>query len=139
MKHIPDTPNDERLEDALRAVPRAMPPGDLSARIIAQLPQQRAAAHARWLGALTCGAALLGIALAYQTAFDMSMRGAFDLLAYYTAQPAIVATYPREAFDALAQAIPWLTLLLSASVLGAALILVYRLTAQVRAGLWQHA
>lgn len=130
---------DERLEHALRAVPHAQPASDLSARIIAQLPQNHAAAHARWLGALTLSAALLGIALAYQTAFDLSTRGAFELVAYYTAQPAIVATYPREAFDALAQAIPWLTALTSACMLGIALILVYRLTANVRAGLWQRA
>ena len=139
MMHDTQTPNDERLENALRSLPRAKPARDLSARIIATLPQNHAAVHARWLGALTFGAAVVGIALAYQTAFDMSMRGAFDLLAYYTAQPAIVATYPREAFGALAQAIPWLTAVMSAGAMGIALILVYRLTAQVRAGLWQRA
>jgi hypothetical protein len=131
--------NDARLEDALRNLPRAQPASDLSARIIAQLPQNRATPHARWLGALTVSAALLGIVLAYQTAFDLHTRGAFDLVAYYTAQPAIVATYPREAFGALAQAIPWLTVLASASVLGLALVLVYRLAANVRSMFWQRA
>lgn len=131
--------NDKRFKDALHAVPRAQPPVDLPARIIAQLPQKHAALQARWLGAVTAGAALLGLALAYQTAFDLYTRGAFDLVAYYTAQPAIVATYPREAFGALAQAIPWLTVGLSAGVLGIALILVYRLAADIRSGFWQHA
>lgn len=131
--------NDERLENALRAVPRVQPAQDLSARIIAQLPQNPAAARARWLGALTAGAALLGLVLAYQTAFDLYSRGAFDLVAYYTAQPAIVATYPREAFGALAQAIPWLTAALSASVLGFALVLTYRLAADVRPASGQSA
>lgn len=129
---------DERLERALRAVPRAQPANDLSTRIIAQLPQPRVA-HARWFGALTLAAALCGIVLAYQTAFDLDTRGAFDLMAYYAAQPAIVATYPREAFGALAAAIPWLTVAASASALGVALILASRLTAKARVDFWQRA
>lgn len=129
---------DERLERALRVVPRAQPATDLSARIIAQLPQRRDA-RAQWLGALTLAAALCGIVLAYQTAFDLDARGAFDLVAYYAAQPAIVATYPREAFGALAAAIPWLTVAASVSALGVALILAHRLTAKTRVDFWQRA
>ena len=127
------THDDERLERALHELPRAKPAHDLSARIIAQLPQaETARAQPRYLRALTAALALCGLVLAYQTAFDLSARGALDLMSYYAAQPAIVTLYPLEAFGALAQAIPWLMLVSSATVLSIALVLVYRLTAQPR-------
>lgn len=132
MERELQTPTDERLEQALRALPRVKPANDLAARIIATLPPPRA------VGALMALAAALGLGLAYQTAFDMSMRGAFDLLADYAAQPAIVTLYPRQAFDALAQAIPWFMVALSASALGLAALLAARLTARTRAALWQR-
>ncbi|GEM_PF-3551871 len=138
MERELQTPTDERLEQALRALPRIKPANDLAARIIATLPPPRAATHARAVGALMALAAALGLGLAYQTAFDMSMRGAFDLLADYAAQPAIVTLYPRQAFDALAQAIPWFMVALSASALGLAALLAARLTARTRAALWQR-
>ncbi len=137
MKRELQTSADERLENALRALPRAKPDDDLAARIIATLPP-RATMHARWMGALTLAAAALGIVLAYQIAFDMATRGAFDLLADYTAQPAIVTLYPRQALDALAQAIPWFMVALSAGALGLAVFLASRLTAQARRGAWQR-
>lgn len=123
---------EQRIEDALRDMPRVAPAADLSARIIARLPHHATRAHQRTLGAVTLLAALLGLALAYQTAFDLHANGALDLLSYYATQPAIVTTYPYEAFGALAQAIPWLTVLVTAGVLCLALVLVYRLTADAR-------
>ncbi|MBI4672154.1 MAG: hypothetical protein HY741_10870 [Chloroflexi bacterium] len=129
MKSDERSSTDERIERALQELDIAPAP-DLAARIIARLPPSRAANPL--LGAATMLAALLGVALAYQTAFDLHTNGAFELLSYYTAQPAIVTTYPGEALGALAQAIPWLTVLLGASVLGIALYLVQRLTANAR-------
>jgi len=124
---------DERIERALRELAPAAPAPDLSARIIAQLPRTNAAQPANpLLGAAALLAALLGVALAFKTAFDLSANGAFELLAYYTAQPAIVTTYPGEALGALAQAIPWLTVLFGAGVLFVAAYLIYRVTARAR-------
>ncbi len=117
---------DERIEQALREIPRAAPAADLSARIVAQLPQTRA--PTRQLRVITFVVALLGVLLAYRTAFDLYTNGAFELLAYYTAQPAIVTTYPRQAFGALAQAIPWLMIAASTGMLASALYLVFRIT-----------
>ena len=117
---------DERIEQALREIPRAAPATDLSARIVAQLPQTRA--PTRQLRVITFVVALLGVLLAYRTAFDLYTNGAFELLAYYTAQPAIVTTYPRQAFGALAQAIPWLMIAASTGMLASALYLVFRIT-----------
>ena len=117
---------DERIEQALREIPRAAPAPDLSARIVAQLPQ--AYAPTRRLRALTLVVALLGVMLAYRTAFDLYTNGAFELLAYYTTQPAIVTTYPRQAMGALAQAIPWLMVAASTGMLASALYLVFRMT-----------
>jgi hypothetical protein len=123
---------EQRIADALRDMPRVAPAPDLSTRIIASLPSHAAPLPSRGLGAATALVALLGLALAYQTAFDLHSNGALDLLSYYATQPAIVTTYPYEAFDALAQAIPWLTVLLTGGVLCVAFVLVYRWTANAR-------
>lgn len=134
FRDAPETGStEERIERALQELAPAAPAPDLSARIIAQLPRTDGARAANpVLGAATLLAALLGVALAYKTAFDLSANGAFELLSFYTAQPAIVTTYPGEALGALAQAIPWLTVLLGASVLFVAVYLIYRVTARVR-------
>lgn len=120
---------DERIERALKELTRVEPAPDLSARIIATLPR-----HARepktnpWLGVATLLAAMIGFALAYQTAFTLRANGAFELVSYYTAQPEIVTTYPTEAWGALAAAIPWMTVALGFVMLAVALILSYRWT-----------
>lgn len=131
---------EERIERALRELAPAAPPPDLSARIIAQLPRTHGARGANpLLGAASLGAALLGVALAYKTAFDLSANGALELLSFYTAQPAIVTTYPGEALGALAQAIPWLTVLLGAGVLFVAAYLIHRVTARLHVSFAEHA
>ena len=136
MSHAPRSA-DERLEQALRDVPRAAPAPDLSARIMAQLPQTHA--PTRQLRVITLIVALLGLVLAYRTAFDLHTNGAFELLTYYTNQPAIVTTYPRQAFGALAQAIPWLMVLASTAMWASALYLVFRMTNLARRNATQHA
>lgn len=123
--------NEERLERALKNLPRVKPANDLSARIIAQLPAVNAARQRR-LVPVTLGAALLGIAFAFQSAMDMYNNGALELLSYYAAQPAIVTTYPHEAFVVIACAMPWLSIFASACVLGLALALVRRVTGNAR-------
>lgn len=123
--------NEERLERALKNLPRVKPANDLSARIIAQLPRADAARQRR-LALVTIGAALLGIAFAFQSAMDMYNNGALELLSYYAAQPAIVTTYPHEAFVVIACAMPWLSIFASACVLGLALALVRRVTGNAR-------
>lgn len=119
----------QRFERALSQMARAEPAEDLSARIIAALPRQ--ASHARtngWLGAATLIAALIGFALAYQTAFMLRANGVFDLVTYYTTQPEIVTMYPNEALGALAVAIPWMTVTFSLVMLAVALALTFRWT-----------
>lgn len=124
---------DERVERALRELQGAQPASDLSARIVASLPTQSVSTNAHpLLGAATLGAALLGLALAYQTAFTLRVNGAFELVAYYTAQPEIVVMYPDQAWSALAAAIPWLTMLFGFVVLGMALLLAVRWTGAAR-------
>lgn len=132
MKHDGHS-TQERIERALQELPREMPAPDLAARIVAQLPQT-ALSHAanRRLMAITLIAALLGLLLVFRTAFELHRGGALDLISFYAAQPAIVTTYPGEALGALAQVIPWVTVLQSASVLLVALWLVSRLTANAR-------
>ncbi len=121
----------QRVEQSLKRLTRVEPAPDLSARIISKLPRaasQPMAYPSRWLGAAALVSALLGLVLAYQTAFDLRVNGAFELVSYYTAQPEIVTTYPSEAFGALSSAIPWATLVLSFLVLAVALFLVMRAT-----------
>src|SRR5436305_1723971 len=60
----------QRFERVLSGLERAEPAGDLSAQIIARLPQAaRGGANTAWLGVATLIAAMIGLALAYQTAF----------------------------------------------------------------------
>lgn len=121
----------ERVEAALTRLSRMEPAPDLSARIIARLPRaasRPALQHSPGLRAAALVAALVGLGLAYQTAFDLRMNGVFELVSYYTSQPEIVTTYPNEALGALWSAIPWATLVLSFAVLAAALFLVMRAT-----------
>lgn len=121
----------QRVEAALQRLSRIEPAPDLSARIIARLPRtavEPMRTRSPWLGAAAFLSALLGLVLAYQTAFDLRMNGVFELVSYYTSQPAIVTTYPNEAFGALWSAIPWATLVLSFAVLAMALLLVMRAT-----------
>ena len=102
---------EERMERALQEIGRAQPARDLSARIIATLPRDAREPNAqtnKWFGIATLLAALLGFALAYQTAFTLRANGAFELVYNYTTQPEIVTLYPSEAWGALAAAIPWL-------------------------------
>ncbi len=122
---------DERIERALYELGRVEPAPDLSARILTTLPPQARRARVpapAWLGAATLLAAMLGFALAYRTAFILRANGAFDLVAYYTAQPEIVTLYPNEAWNALAAAIPWATVVTAALMLTLALALTYRWT-----------
>ncbi len=118
---------DERIERVLREMERVEPANDLSARIIATLPRQAGASNP-FLGVATLLAALIGFALAYQTAFTLRANGAFELVSYYTAQPEIVTTYPSEAWSALAAVIPWMTVTIALAMLVVALVLTYRWT-----------
>lgn len=119
----------ERMERVLNGLGRAEPAADLSARIIATLPQQARGPQTNgWLGAATVLAALLGFGMAYQTALTLGTNGAFELVSYYTAQPEIVTTYPNEAWGALAAAVPWVTVAISLVMLAVALVLTYRWT-----------
>lgn len=123
----------QRIERALGQLERIEPSVDLSERIMAALPQearQSNGAWSPWLGVTTLFAALLGFALAYQTAFTLRANGAFELVSYYTTQPEIVTTYPNQAWEALASAIPWLTAAVSIVMLAVALVLTYRWTAR---------
>lgn len=121
----------QRLERALGHIARVEPETDLSARIVAALPRQAQQPNANpWLGVATLLAALIGFALAYQTAFSLNANGTFELVSYYTAQPEIVTTYPNEAWSALAGSIPWMTATLSLAVLVVALVLTYRWTSR---------
>jgi hypothetical protein len=117
----------QRLERALEQMTRAEPANDLAERIIATLPRRARSGTANpWLGPATLLAAMLGFALAYQTAFTLRANGAFELLSYYTLQPEIVTTYPNQAWGALAAAVPWMTLAASLVMLAIALVLTYR-------------
>lgn len=116
-----------QLERALAGLERVEPQGDLTARILARLPQDAPLTLPVWLAPLTVLVALASSALAFRTAFDLRANGAFDLLATYTSQPQIVTAYPSAAWDALTAAIPWATLTASVIALGVALALVYRL------------
>ncbi len=121
---------DERLERALEGLGRAQPPPDLSARIIARLPQT-APAPARlpgWLGPCTLLAALLSLAFAFKTALELRSNGVFELISVYSSQPQIVINYPGAAFDVLTSAIPWATVGASVLALGLVSVLVYRVT-----------
>lgn len=119
----------ERMERVLSGLGRAEPAADLSARIIATLPQHaRSPQTSAWLGAAAVLAALLGFGLAYQTAFLLRINGVFELVSYYTSQPEIVTTYPNEAWGALAVAVPWMTVAISLVMLTVALVLTYRWT-----------
>lgn len=121
----------QRLERALEQMTRVEPAGDLAERIIATLPRQAREPNANpWLGAATLIAAMVGFALAYQTAFTLRANGAFELVSYYTTQPEIVTTYPNQAWSTLAAAVPWMTLAVSLVMLAVALILTYRWTAR---------
>ena len=122
-----------RVEDVLGQIARVEPAADLSARIIATLPrraQQSNPSVNPWLGVATLLAAMIGFALAYQTAFTLRANGTFELVSYYTTQPEIVTTYPGEAWGALAASIPWMTLAISMVILAVALVLTYRWTAR---------
>jgi len=122
-----------RMEEALAHLARAEPAADLSARIIATLPRRAQQSNSPvnpWLGVATLLAAMIGFALAYQTAFTLRANGAFELVSYYTTQPEIVTTYPGEAWGALAASVPWMTLAISTVILAVALILTYRWTAR---------
>lgn len=117
----------ERMEQALRELEPAKPARDLAQRIIATLPRSARQAPANpWLGVSTLFTALLGFALAYQTAFILRANGVFELLSYYTAQPEIVTTYPAEAWTALSAVIPWVTVTVSVVTVALALWLMYR-------------
>lgn len=119
----------QNLERALSQMTRAEPAADLSARIIAALPRQaRQEPTNGWLGAATLIAALIGFALAYQSAFLLRANGVFELVSYYTTQPEIVTMYPNEALGALAVAIPWMTVAISLVMLAVALGLTFRWT-----------
>lgn len=129
-------PTEERIENALREIERVKPTADLSARIIAALPNEAKhpnAALQPWLVVSMLLAAMIGFASAYQTAFTLRANGAFDLVSYYTAQPEIVTMYPSQAWGALAAAIPWMTVLLSLMMLVVAFVLTYRWTSGIRA------
>ena len=129
-EHRPQT-TDERIERALQEIGRTEPAGDLSARIIANLPHDAHTWNAKaGLGVVTLLAALIGFALAYQTAFTLRANGAFDLVSYYTTQPEIVMMYPSEAWRALAAAIPWMSMGISMVMLAVAFWLTARLTAR---------
>ncbi|MCC7164827.1 MAG: hypothetical protein IT331_20190 [Anaerolineae bacterium] len=121
----------QRLERALEQLARVAPAEDLAERIIAALPRQAQEPNANpWLGAATLIAAMLGFALAYQTAFTLRANGAFELVSDYTLQPEIVTTYPTQAWEALAAAVPWMTLAVSLVMLTIALVLTYRWTSR---------
>ncbi len=123
--------DDERIERALQDIGRAEPANDLSARIIANLPRAAQTPNVNvGLGVVTLLAALLGFALAYQSAFTLRANGAFDLVSYYTTQPEIVTMYPSEAWRALAAAIPWMSMGISMVMLAVAFWLTARLTAR---------
>ena len=121
----------QRLERALEQMTRVEPAEDLAERIIATLPRQAREPNANpWLGVATLIAAMIGFALAYQTAFTLRANGAFELVSYYTLQPEIVTTYPNQAWSTFAAAVPWLTLAVSLVMLAVALILTYRWTSR---------
>lgn len=121
----------QRLERALEQMTRVEPAEDLAERIIATLPRQARETGANpWLGVATLIAAMIGFALAYQTAFTLRANGAFELVTYYTTQPEIVTTYPNQAWSTLAAAVPWMTLAVSLVMLALALVLTYRWTAR---------
>lgn len=121
----------QRIERALEQLPRAEPAADLAERILATLPRQAREPIANpWLGPATLIAAMVGFALAYQTAFTLRANGAFELVSYYTMQPEIVTTYPNQAWSTLAAAVPWVTLAVSLVMLALALVLTYRWTSR---------
>jgi hypothetical protein len=122
---------DERIERAFAEIGRVQTPPELPGRIIAALPRQARGPNASpWIGVATLIAAMIGFALAYQTAFTLRSNGAFELVSYYTTQPEIVTTYPNQAWATLAEAVPWMTLAISLVMLTIALILTYRWTAR---------
>lgn len=120
----------QRVERALTQVGRVEHAPDLSTRIIAALPSEaRQNAFVNpWLGVITLFAAMLGFALAFQTAVTLRANGAFELVSYYTMQPEIVTTYPGEAWGALAAAVPWMTVGIGVAMLAIALVLTVRWT-----------
>lgn len=119
----------QRFERVLSGLERVEPAGDLSAQIIARLPQAaRGSVNNAWLGAATLIAAMIGLALAYQTAFLLRANGVFDLVSYYTAQPEIVTLYPDQALGTLAGAVPWLTVGISLVMLAVTFVLTVRWT-----------
>jgi hypothetical protein len=121
----------ERIERALEQLKRVEPAPDLSARIIASLPPRaRGTSVNAWLSIATLLAALVGFVLAYQTAFSLRANGAFELVAYYTAQPEIVTMYPDQAWSALAAAIPWMTAAVSVLMFAVTLGLTIRWTSR---------
>jgi hypothetical protein len=121
----------QRFERVLSGLERAEPAGDLSAQIIARLPREaRSTSTNAWLGVATLIAAMIGLALAYQTAFLLWANGAFDLVSYYTAQPEIVTMYPNQALGTLAAAIPWLTVAISLVMLAVTFLLTVRWTSR---------
>lgn len=134
QQHVADV---QRVERALTQLARVEPAGDLAARIIAALPRaaRQNAMVNPWLGVTTLIAAMLGFALAFETAVTLRTNGAFELVSYYTMQPEIVTTYPNEAWSTLAAAIPWMTVAISLAMLAIALLLTVRWTSQTTKGL----
>lgn len=121
----------QRYERVLSGLERVEPAGELAAQIIARLPQQaRVVSNNAWLGVATLIAAMIGLALAYQTAFLLRANGAFDLVSYYTAQPEIVTMYPNQALGTLAAAVPWLTVAISLVMLAVTFLLTVRWTSR---------
>lgn len=122
----------QRVERALTQLVRVEPAADLAARIIAALPRaaRQNAVVNPWLGVVTLFAAMVGFALAFETAGTLRTNGAFELVSYYTMQPEIVTTYPNEALSALAGAVPWMTVALGVAMLAIALLLTVRWTNQ---------
>lgn len=116
-----------RIEGALAQLPRESASPAFAARIISSLPAptpRRVPSRPSWgLGLAFAVAAVLMLALVYQTAVDLSANGALDLLSMYTNMPQIVTNYPTEAVATLLDTVPWLQLLITFGALLVAVVL----------------
>ena len=129
----------DRLDELLSQLRRAEPEPDLAGRIVAAVEAQAAAAETRqrrWrttaIGLGVAFAALLFLALGYDTLVVLNQGGALAFLSLFWSQPDVVVSYPVEALLALVESLPLVELALTLGALLVGALLVEQLAAVLR-------
>lgn len=102
---------DQRIEGALRALPRENPPRDLTARITAAIELRVAQEQARqerlpFIAAATFFSVLLALWFGFEMLVAFQENGALDFFALISSHPEVFSAYSSDALFALIESVP---------------------------------